>query len=171
MLDPTHKILRNNLIDEVFKMVQEIRESAPYDPIVDSVCRAVNVRLNETKVDFDPYVFERSWNEVKHFTDLNYTVAVIVDDPAVCNRVLFLAYRIIGYVGEAKRPLHGDCYHHVYDHRLVPPTFRLSVINGRSSKLDSFGILNFENEEDFERYNKVILECYKWSKQLLHSEN
>jgi hypothetical protein len=171
MQDPTHKVIRNNLIDEVFQMVQEIRENAPHDPVVDSVCRGVNARLNETKVDFDPNIFKRSWSEVKHFTDLHYTVAVIADDPAICNRVLFLAYRIIGYVGEARRPLYGDFYRHVPDYRLVPPTFRLSVIHSGSLKLDSFGILNFKSEEDLERYNKVLLECYKWSKQLLHSEN
>jgi hypothetical protein len=170
-MKPTdYEIIRNKTLDEVWEMVKEVREGNTYDPVIYATCRAINVRLNEAKTAFDPTIFSHPWAEVKHFTDLHYTVVAIVDNPAIRNRVLFLAYKVLCYEGEPKLPLYGDDYCAYYDYQRFPPTFKLSINWRGSSRLVSSGALDFSSAQELERFTKVSLECHKWSRQLLENE-
>lgn len=171
MKTPDHKVLRNNLIDGFISMVQEIRQTASDDPIGHSVCRIIESRLRGEKVVFDPNEFIPGYPEVKHFSDIHYTIVAFVDNRDESNRVLLLAYRIKAYIGTERQPLYGDCcYRHEYDYRLVPPTFKLSINWSGDSRLDSYGPLRFADQADLGRYGKAVLECHKWSEQLLQNE-
>lgn len=170
MKTPDHKVLRNNLIDGFISMVQEIQQVASDDPIGCSVCRIIESRLREEKAVFDPNEFIHGYPEVKHFSDIHYTIVAFIDDPAVSNRALFLAYRIKTYIGTMRVPLYGEYHYHEYDYRLVPPTFKLSINWSGDSRLDSYGPLRLADQADMERYGKAVLECHKWSEQLLQNE-